>query len=144
VVATLLEVNRDKILALIKSQEIEQNVKQNSKIHVITASEEDKAYLERFFEEVGIAKVSYAIGKPYQPIASDIDLVIFDDHRDTKADHDLFNEYIQNSDDEKPLFVFFGKHFNAINREKVNYSNSKFTLYNQVVNSLKYNELRSS
>jgi hypothetical protein len=141
-VANIVEVNKEKIINLIKSQDIELYVKENSSIQVITETEEDKNYLSKFFNEVNISNVSYVMKNEFINPPSDIDLVIFDDHRVTNSKHDLFNEYIQNSSNKDLLFVFFGDRFSAIERERVNFANSKFTLYNQIINSLKYNELR--
>jgi hypothetical protein len=142
IVSNIVEVNKDKILNLIKGQDLELIVKEKSHLLVITESINDKKFLSSFFEEVNIKNVTYVIGNEYIEPTSDIDLVIFDDHRVTKINHNLFNEYIDKSENDKLLFIFFGDRFNAVDRERVNFANSKFTLYNQIMNSLKYNELR--
>ncbi len=142
IITKVVEVNKDKIVELIKSQNLELKVKEKSNIQVITESEEDIEYLASFFKEVNIPNVTYRLSKEYEKPSSNVDLIIFDDHRVTKLNHDLFNEYIQKSNNENMLFIFFGDRFNAVDRERVNFANSRFTLYNQIMNSLKYNELK--
>lgn len=138
-IAGIVEQNRGKIIALIKSQDIEETVKKKSKILVITKTEAEKAYLADFFEKTGIENVTYETSDVYVQPNKDIDLILFDDHL-SKANnrHLLFNEYIRKSTNPNDLYVFFGKKFNTDNREKVNYANSKFTLYDRIINSLKY------
>ena len=142
IVSNIVETNKDKIVNLIKSQNLELLLKEKSHLLVIVENEIDKEFLSTFFKEVNIKNVTYSIGNEYTKPTSDINLVIFDDHRFTKTNHTLFNEYLEKSNNNDLLFIFFGDRFNAIDREKVNFANSKFTLYNQIMNSLKYNELR--
>lgn len=141
IVSNIVEINKDKIVNLIKSQNLELLVKEKSHILVIVESESDKKFLSKFFKEVDIKNVNYIVGNEFVQPSTDVNLVIFDDHRLTKTNHKLFNEYIEKSNNDRLLFIFFGDRFEAVDRERVNFANSKFTLYNQIMNSLKYNEL---
>ncbi len=141
-VADMVEADKEKIIQLIENQDLELNIKKNSRILVICETAEDQNELTKFFQEVGIVNVSYIVNGGYSAPASNIDLVLFDDHRDTKEQHDLFKEYIEKSTDSELAFLFYGRALMNVDRNKFNATNSKFTLYEQIITTLKYVEFK--
>ena len=140
-VATIVQDKREQLISLIRSQEVETRLKNNSKLLVLAETEEDGDYLVNFFEQAGIHNIDFRYSDEFQEISKTYDLIIFDDHRGTNLRHPLFREYIDRLSDTNMLYIFFGKYFEVEKREMVNYANSKFTLYNQIINSLKFKSL---
>lgn len=140
VIGSVVEKNKDKIVNIIESQDIELKVKKENKLLIISETDEDKEFISKFFKEAGISNFDFADSANYNAISNEIDLVVFDDRRATNKFHDLFNEYLEKSN-ENTLFIFFGDRFNAAKRDNINYANSKYTLYNQIINSLKFKEV---
>lgn len=137
-VGNLVEEKRQDFVKLIKDQELETRLKNKNKILVVTKSEKDRTYLENFFEEAKIKQVSYEVSDTYQEPDSNIDLIVFDDHNNTQAQHDLFREYIDNLSKSGIMFIFFGGRLENARHENLNFSNSKFTLYNHIITALKF------
>lgn len=142
--SNIVEHKKQELIHLIRSQDLENELRQKSLILVLCESEADKASMLLFFEAVKIKNVDYELSETFKTPASNYDLIIFNDYRDTKKNHDLFEEYIKELANTNMLFIFFGNRFNTPNRDKVNFANSKFTLYNQIMNSLKFNQLQKT
>lgn len=140
-VAELIKVNKSQLTQLIEAHDLETKLKKQTHILVITETADSKQQLTEFFAKVGMSNVTYRLNEPYSVPESTIDLILFDDHNNTKTQHDLFKQYIESAAINRNLvFVFYGVFFDY-SKESVNFSNSKFTLYNQLINSLTYQHL---
>lgn len=139
-VADIIEENKEKIISLIFEYDIETRLKRESKILVILEDKSHQPYMEMLFLEIEILNVQFIVGEKYITPAPDIDLIIFDDHNDTGKNHKLFEEYLDQLSDNNMLFIFYGKKFNQ-RREQLNFANSKYTLYDRIMNSLKFRDI---
>lgn len=144
-ISELIEVNKNQLEQLIDTHNLEKKLRKEKHILAIVETEQDKKGLEDFFKDVGIDRVSYRVNEPYSPPEPHIDLVLFRDTRDKnnyQEIHDFFKKYIENSARDNLLFIYYGSNQLDYSKEYVNFANSKFTLYNQIINSLTYQYLR--
>ncbi len=139
--ATIVRDKEAELTSLIQSQSLEYKVRNESKLLVVSETQADANYMKNFLSRSGFVNVDYKINKSFEKPVNNYDLIIFDDHQVTKNCHDLFREYMEKLSNEDVNFIFFGDRFNIQNREKINFANSKFTLYSQIINSLKFREL---
>ncbi len=138
---TIVEDKKAEIIALINNQSIENRIKEKSRILALVESEEDQKQLQNFFDNTGFKNIKFEKSDQYKQPGKKIELIIFVDQRNTKNRHDLFREYIQRLEDKETLFIFYGPHFKVDKTDKLNFTNSKYTFYSQIINSLTYKEI---
>lgn len=141
VLENIVQDKKRELIELINNQNIESKIKEESNLLVITESESSKESLQTFFNKVGIKKVVFELSEKFKTPPPNTDLIILDDHEMTGKRHDLFREYIDRLSTNEMLFIFLGDRFDISNRKKVNFANTNFTFYNQIVNSLKFKEV---
>ena len=137
----IIEEKKDEFISLIQSQILENKVKESSKILVLSETEVDAENLQTFFSSMEIRNVDVELSSEYKDYTKKYDLIILDDQNMNGHRHDLFREYVEKLSSEEVFFVFFGDRFKINNREYVNFANSRITLYNQIISSLKYKEI---
>lgn len=138
-IGDVVETNREKIIELIRSQDLETTVKKDSEILVVT---KDSKYLKQYFSDVQIEKVTYDESGIYNKPKNKTQLIIFDGESIDNTNHQLFDKYMTETKAQNLLYIFFGGHFDPASRENLNFANSKFTLYNHILNSLKYKKIK--
>lgn len=135
-IANIVEENKSKILQLITSQDLENTLKEESEISVLSDSENDQNNIKGIISNFHFKSrnISYRILKKEETLSFDYDLMVFN-----QIDKEVINKYIADSAD-KDLFVAYT--FKQIDRhQRLNFSNSPMTLYTNIMNTLKYKKL---
>ncbi len=150
-ISELLDSKQNTLLDLISQLDLDAYLRENSNIHLITESLKRKDEIFEILREVGFDKITYDISKKYKKLDPNVNLILLDDgteflDRKTpeyKARHNLFNKYIdEQAENSNTTFIFYGQYFDSKNRKNVNFANTKFTLYSQIINNLRYTAIK--
>ncbi len=133
-IANVVEENETKIIALIKSQELENRIKQDDKIGLLSLTESASNDLRELFGSFGFQQLQSKVINDYEDIKN-VDLLVFNDLGES-----LINQYLKNSAPESVFVAFSNKRLQVFDT-RINFANSKFTLYTQVLNTLKFQRL---
>ena len=139
-IENVIENNKNQIIDIVKSQDLEQQFRQQSKILIVSDAPATANETKGFLEEIGFktSNLDIITSDKFIKPSKEFDLIILDDHKITKSHHDIFREFTEKV---SAYFVFYGDRFDATRREKLNFANSTFTLYGQIVSTLKFKKL---
>lgn len=128
---------------------------ENSRLLVLSATEDDSVGMQKQMETLGFKKVEYKVVKEYPELKDEFDLILFDDHISleripvsgdrpiykSKFDQDMMERLLIEQGDKGP-FLYFGDFFRLMSqyRNLVNAANSPFTLWARIMESLRYLE----
>jgi len=137
-IETIVEQKREDIIKLIQSQEFERRLKDNKKIIVISENDEAQKEIKNTIETFNFKNVVYRVKKSYKSLP-DYDLIIINNCDGEFVQEDV-NEIINSTQDEDACFVAYTT--KQLERNpKLNFANSKFTLYHNIISSLSYSEV---
>lgn len=139
-IGSIIENNKNQIIDIVKSQDLEQQIRQESKILIVSDALATANETKMFLQEIGFktGNLDVVTSEKFSKPTKEFDLIILDDHKITKSHHDIFREFTEKVN---VYFVFYGDRFDATRREKLNFANSTFTLYSQIVSTLKFKKL---
>lgn len=115
---------------------------ETARILTISRTDDDRAYMEDFFERTTFAKPDFAVGK-FVP-ADKYDFIVFDARSlppatnietfaklpgDIQKHYFLLDRYLN---DTSKYVLFFGKFYYLLNQERCPSANSKFTLFARI------------
>ncbi len=135
-IANIVEDNRTKIIQLIQSQDLENRIRKESKIIVLSATDSESLVIETLIKSFDFnnENIKYLTKPHYSAIEGKPDLLIFNGLEDT-----VVQEYLKNSTI-NDYFVAYTK-ANLGRHDRLNFSNSSITLYTQVMNTLKFRKI---
>ena len=136
-IETIVEQKREDLIKLIQSQEFERRLKETKKILVISENEAAQEEIKSTVEKFKFKNVIYRINKTFVNLP-EYDLGIIN-NCDGEFNQEDVNEIINYSDDEDVCFVAYTT--KQLERNpKLNFANSKFTLYHNILNTLSFSE----
>lgn len=137
-IETIVEHKREDLIKLIETQEYDTKLKNNKKLLVLSSSDEANEKFKPMFQKLKFKDVNFRSVSTYIEYNS-YDLIIFNDS-DSSFDQTLIDEYVQNSVDENVSFVVYTNR-NLTRHPRINFCNSSFTLYHNILSTLKYTEI---
>ena len=138
---SLFNNEKDKLIQLIDSQILENSLRKQKKILVLTETNDSDSYVRSFFLKMGFEKVTYISISAYQNVPDDIDLVFINNESEGISDQ-LIENYI-NGVQGKLIFHFGAKRINLnwLSENKIAIANNRVQLYGNLINALKYIEV---
>ena len=134
----IVEQKRDSIIRLIETEASDQKLLNNKQLLVISGSEETEDKMKKLLTKLKFKKVKY---RRIDDLAAlpEYDLMIFNTP-DGGVPQETIDELMNRSEDEDDCYVAYT---NAQLRRdpKLNFSNSSFTLYHNILSTLKYAQL---
>lgn len=138
-IAIEIKDNKDNIRKLINYQEIDNQIKNNKSILVLCKTIEDKQYCQKIFDEFDFKHVNAEVVGNYKKLKG-FDVKVIDNH--SKQFNDKLIEEFINKSSESELFLYFGEYNPILKKypDKLNFANTKFTLYTNIINLLRFGE----
>lgn len=138
-IADIVEGNRNEIISLIKSHEIDTRLRKESKLLILSNDAETESHLKRVFVQLNFDNAVFRTITGFQSY-NEYDLIVFNNHNGS-FNKDTITKYLENTTDQ--IFVALTNE-NLTRHERLNFANSEFTLYARVMESLKYQEIRNN
>lgn len=136
-IETIVEQKREDIIKLIQSQKFERRLKETKKIIVISENEESQEEIKNTIETFKFKNVIYRINKSYDSLP-EYDLIIIN-NCDGEFKQEDVTDIIDSADNDDVCFV--GYTTKQLDRNpKLNFANSKFTLYHNILTTLSFSE----
>lgn len=139
---THLTDNTNYIIDVISSQRIETLIKSNKKVVIICGREEDKDGAAKLLKSMHFKKIEAVVAKFYEKLPT-ADLYVFN-NQTGNMNSELIIEFLEKSDSDDS-FVHFGGQLqydrNASYADQINFANTKYTLYHQIINVLSFKEV---
>jgi hypothetical protein len=129
-ITNLLETEKDKFKQLILSIDEEYQLRENKKIAVI--SNESIHFIDDFLNKSGFKQINHY--SPNDTINADTDLIFLNNELG-KLDDAFIKEL---ADSKKLLFYFGGNKSFLYDAKNVNFANSRFQIYGNLINTLRY------
>jgi hypothetical protein len=134
--------NSQYIIDVITSQKTENLIKRNKKLLVLCGNDAEKTAAEQLLKAMGFRHVQFLTSTNTENLPA-ADLIIFSNRNETLPEP-LIIEYLEQSgrDDN---FIFYGKRLSVDPQsdyaDRINFANSRFTLYHQIINTLSFKEI---
>lgn len=136
-IETIVEQKREDIIKLIQSQKFERRLKESKKIIVISENEESQEEIKSTIETFKFKNVIYRINKSYDSLP-EYDLIIINNCDGVFKQEDV-TDIINFADNDDVCFVAYTT--KQLDRNpKLNFANSKFTLYHSILTTLSFSE----
>lgn len=136
-IETIVEQKREDIIKLIQSQKFERHLKENKKIIVISENEESQEEIRNTIETFKFKNVIYRINKSYDSLP-EYDLIIINNCDGVFKQQDV-TDIINFANNDDVCFVAYTT--KQLDRDpKLNFANSKFTLYHSILTTLSFSE----
>lgn len=135
----LLLIEKGKIINIVNSHDEEYQLKQNSNILVVSSKVQELEF-EDFFNKIGFKNVEYNVSEARISDTLKYDMVFFN-NEDEYFDDDKISKYYE-KDSNQVYFVLGPKKIEM--KKRMNCSNSKISMYNNLMSTLKYQKLISS
>ncbi|MGV3698276.1 NARF domain-containing protein [Flavobacterium sp.] len=136
-IETIVEQKREDIIKLIQSQKFERRLKETKKIIVISENEESQEEIKSTIETFKFKNVIYRINKSYDSLP-EYDLIIIN-NCDGEFKQEDVTDIISSTDNDDVCFVAYTT--KQLDRNpKLNFANSKFTLYHNILTTLSFSE----
>lgn len=139
---SLFNNEKEKLIQLIDSQILENSLRKNKQILVLTETNEDETYIRSFFLKMGFRKVIYNSISEYQSVPVNIDLVFINNESNGISDQ-LIKEYIDGF--QGGLIFHFGSKMidrSWVSENKITNANNRVQLYGNLINALKYIDMK--
>jgi len=133
----IVEQKREDIIELIKSQEFERKLKQTKKILVLSDNQDGQNDIKKIIDKFKFKNVVYRINKSYENLPEH-DLVIIN-NIDGEFTQNEVNRLLEEINDEDIFFVIYTNK-RLDHNPRLNFANSKFTLYNNIFTTLSFTE----
>ncbi len=136
-IETIVEQKREEIIKLVSNQEFETRLKAQKKILVISANESSQEEVKHTMSKFKFKNVIYRVNGSFDEFP-DHDLIVFNN-----ADGDLSQQNIKdiitsNTDEDACFVAYTTKQLDR--NPRLNFANSKFTLYHSLLTTLSYVE----
>ena len=136
-IATIVEQKREDIIKLINNQEFERKLKNSKVILVISPTEEAQEEIKKTMLNFKFKNLIFRIDKKYDIIPTH-DLIVFN-NCDGELTQLSINEIMDKISDEDICFVAYTS--KQLERNpRLNFANSKFTLYHNILTTLSFVE----
>jgi hypothetical protein len=136
----VIEQKRENIISIIKDEEYEKKLKKTKKILVISSSQEAEEQIKHTFAKFGFANIKYRIKGNFDRIPEN-DIVVFN-NLNGELDQSFIDSIVADINDEEKCYVGYTIS-NLERHEQFNFANSRFTLYHNLLNTLKFSDLNS-
>ncbi len=133
----IVEQKREDIIKLIRSQEFKRKLKQSKKLLVISDNDDGQKEIKKVMSKFNFKNVVYRINKSFKNLPEH-DLVIIN-NIDGEFKQKNVNKLLDEIDDEDIFFVIYTIERLEAN-PRLNFANSKFTLYNNIFMTLSFTE----
>lgn len=134
--------NSQYIIDMITSQKTENLIKKNKKLLVLSGNDAEKDASEQLLTGMGFRNLQFVTTTEVENLPK-ADLVIFSNRNEALAES-IMLDYLERSGD-NDSFIFYGKRLNIDPQraysDRINFANSKFTLYHQIINTLSFKEI---
>ncbi|GAA4310375.1 MULTISPECIES: NARF domain-containing protein [Hymenobacteraceae] len=135
--------NTQSLMDLVNNQRAESKVKKEKLIRVVSGSEEETEIMRSLLQRMGFKKVECATVEVYIPFPTS-DLLIFCNFKKGLSAEMIIN-YLEDSNQDD-VFVYYGGRIDlpadSIHyQEKLNYANTRFTVYHQIINTLIFKDI---
>lgn len=137
-IATIIEKKREDIIRLIETETFDNKLRNTRQLLVISGDEDSSESIKKFLEKLKFKKVSYRIAGTFDEIP-DHDLMVFNTPQGELSQESI-DELMQKSEDEDNCYVAYSTKRIEPN-PRLNFSNSRFTLYHSILSTLKYSEI---
>lgn len=136
----IIEQKREDILSIVRDEEYERKLKQTKNILVISSSKEAEDDIKNTFSKFNFKNVKYRVKGNFQEIPEN-DIVVFN-NLNGELDQTFINTIVATINDDDKCYI--GYTITNLNRhEQFNFANSRFTLYHNLLNTLKFSDLNS-
>ncbi|MCU0289766.1 MAG: hypothetical protein MUF15_25650 [Acidobacteria bacterium] len=144
IINDVLPKKEKEFLALVEKQSEEFKLKEEKSILVISKTENNIAFMKKFFKERGFVKVNYSsIDKARE--LNHFDLILFNNETEKKVkepDHSSEFDIVKKTKENVICFYFGPNRFELDEyKNKLNFANSRVQLYGNLINSLRYQSL---
>ena len=137
-IETIVEQKREDIISIIKDEEYERKLKSNKKVLVISSSRESEEQVKNTFSNMGFKNVLFRVKDSFTTIP-DNDIIVFN-NINAELEQSYINEIVNQINDEEKCYIGYTIQ-NLDRHEQFNFANSRFTLYHQILNTLKFSDL---
>ncbi|MEJ5102386.1 NARF domain-containing protein [Chryseobacterium sp. MYb328] len=137
-IETIVEQKREDIISIIKDEEYEKKLKNNKKILVISSSREAEEQIKNTFSKMGFKNIIFRVKDNFTNIP-DNDIIIFN-NMGTELGQSYIDTIVTQINDNEKCYIGYTVH-NLERHEQFNFANSRFTLYHQILNTLKFSDL---
>ncbi|MVN22991.1 NARF domain-containing protein [Mucilaginibacter arboris] len=136
-IETVVEGNRDEIIRLIETEAFDTRLRNTKHLLVVSGDEESEESLKKFMTKLNFKNVKYRRAESVDNIP-DHDLMIFNTPKGNLS-QETIDLFMQNTEDEDICYVAYTTM--QLNRDpRLNFSNSRFTLYHSILSTLKFSE----
>lgn len=136
-IETIVEQKREEIIKLVNNQEFESSLKNTKKIIVISPSEDAQEEIKRTMSNFKFKHLIFRINNTINNIPKH-DLIIFN-NIDGEFSQTEIDSIMSEESDEDVCFVAYTSK-NLDRNPRLNFANSKFTLYHSVLSTLSFVE----
>lgn len=137
-----LSENSDYIIDMITSQKSENRIRKEKKILILAPNHEVSIRTTNLLKGMGFEDLNALEVSSYNELQN-ADLILFS-NMDGLMDEALILEFMEKSGNDSS-FIFYGKRLNhngnADYAERLNFANSRHTLYHQIINTLTFKEI---
>lgn len=137
-IATIVEKKREDIIRLVETETSDNKLRNSKELLVISGDEESSESIKKFLEKLKFKKVTFRIAGTFDDIPEH-DLMIFNTPQGELSQESI-DELMQKSEDEDNCYVAYSTKRLEPNL-RLNFSNSRFTLYHSILSTLKYSEI---
>jgi hypothetical protein len=134
----IVEHKREDFIKLIETQEFDSKLKRIKKLVVLSPNEDANQKIKALFDKFKFQEVRFRVIDQYALIEN-YDLLVFNDY-DGSFEQAIIDQYLANIPDEDVSFVAYTTK-NLTRNIRINFSNSPYTLYHNVLSTLKYSEI---
>lgn len=139
-IESIIEQNREDILSLVKDEGYEKNLKKTKKILVISSSQEAEEQIKHTFSKFDFLNVRYRVRGNFE-IIPESDILVFN-NLNGELEQVFIDQIILDVNDEDICYIGY-TNIPLRKHDQFNFANSKFTLYHNILNSLRFSDLNS-
>nr|WP_314494236.1 NARF domain-containing protein [uncultured Chryseobacterium sp.] len=140
VIEGIIEQKREDILSIVKDEEYERKLKHTKNILVISSSRDAEEEIKHTFSKFNFKNVKFRVKGSFQTIPEN-DIVVFN-NLNGELDQIFINSIVSNINDDEKCYIGYTT-TNLDRHEQFNFANSRFTLYHNLLNTLKFSDLNS-
>ncbi|MGN6638025.1 MAG: NARF domain-containing protein [Mucilaginibacter sp.] len=137
-IETIVEGKREEIIRLIETETFDTKLRNTKKLLIISGDQESEESLKKFMAKLKFKNVVYRIVGSFENVPEH-DLMIFNTP-DGNLSQETINEFMAQTDDEDICYVAYTTK-NLTRDSRLNFSNSRYTLYHNILSTLKYAEI---
>lgn len=139
-IETIIEQKREDIISIIKDEEYERKLKATKKILVISSSRQAEDQIKNTFMKMNFKNPIFRVKDNIQNFPEN-DIIVFN-NINGELDQIYINNTVMQIDDEEKCYIGYTTQ-NLERHDQFNFANSRFTLYHQILNTLKFSDLNN-